>query len=70
MEAVYILLTRLMQYVVDGNEAFGQASPRRTNKLVQLFRAVAQRVKIFHADNTRVALSEPFKGKVSLVFEG
>ena len=63
MKAVDILLTHLMQYVIDGNKAFGQASLRRTNKLVEHFRVVVQGVKIFHAQNTRVVLSEPFEGK-------
>ena len=62
MEAVFLLFTRLMQYVVDDNKAFGQASLRRTNNLVERFLAVAQGVRTFHAQNTRVALSEPFKG--------
>ena len=62
-EAVFLLLTHLMRYVVDGNKAFGQASLRRTDELVERFRAVAQGVRNFHAQNTRVALLESFRGK-------
>ena len=52
-----------MKYVVDGNKAFGQASLRRTNRLVERFRVVAQGVRTFHAQNTQVVLPEQFKGK-------
>ena len=69
METIFLLLKHLMQYVVDGNKAFGQASLRRMNKLVRRTRAVAQRVKILHAQNMRVALSEPFKGKFVQCFD-
>ena len=62
-EAVFLLLTHLMRYVLDGNIAFGQASLRRTDKLVERFRAVVHGVRTFYAQNTRVALSEPFRGK-------
>ena len=63
VEAVLLLPTHLMRYVVDGNKAFGQASLRRTDKMVEGFRAVAQEVKTFHAQTTRVALSETFRRK-------
>ena len=63
VETVFLLLTRLMRYVVNGRKAFGQALLRRTDKLVELLRAVAQGVRSFHVKNTRVALSEPLWGK-------
>ena len=63
MEAIFLLITHLMQYVVDGNKAFGRALLRRMNKLVERFRAVAQGVRTFQPQNTRVASPKPFKGK-------
>ena len=61
--AVFLFMTHLMQYVVDGGKAFGLASLRRTNYLVERFRVVAQGVRTFHAQNTQVALSGQSKGR-------
>ena len=49
VEAVFLLLTHLVQYVVGGNEAFGQASLRRRSQMFECFRVVAQGVRTFHA---------------------
>ena len=42
VQAVFLSLTHLMRYVVDGNKTFGRASLRRTYNLLEQFRAVAQ----------------------------
>ena len=58
--AVFLLLT---PHAVRGerNKAFGKASLRRTDKVVECFRAVTQEVRTFYAQSTRITLTEPIK---------
>ena len=57
VEALFLLLMNLAQYVVDGTTASGQAALRRLGVLSERFRAVAQGIRTFHAQNARVAAS-------------
>ena len=63
MEALLLLRVHLMQYVVDKTKDFGRPSLRRTSKLVERFRVVAQGVMTFNAQNAQVAASAHVEAK-------
>ena len=62
VEALFLLLVHLMQYMVK-TKNFGRASLRRTSKLVERIRLVAQGVRTFHAQNAQMAASAQFEVK-------
>ena len=60
VEALFLLLINLAQYVVDGTTASGQAALRRSGVLSERLRVVAQGIRTFHAQNARVTASKQF----------
>ena len=61
VEALFLLIITLAQYVVDDTDASGQAALRRSGNLSECFRVVAQGVRNFYAQNALVAASRQFQ---------
>ena len=61
VEALFLLLMNIAQYVVDSTGPPGRAALRRLGALSERFRVVAQGIRTFHAQNARVAASRQFQ---------
>ena len=59
VEALFLLLVHLMQYMVK-TKNFGRASLRRTSQLVESFGVVEQGVRAYRAQNAHVSASAQF----------
>lgn len=61
VEVLFLPVIALAQYVVDGTNATGKASLRRSADLSERFRVITQDIRTFHAHTARVAASRQFR---------
>lgn len=61
VEALFLLLINLSQYVVYSSTTSGQTSLQRSVVLSERFRVIVQGISTFHEQNARVAASKQFQ---------
>ena len=70
MEVLFLLLISVAQYEVCGTMGPGQAALRQSSFLSERYKVIAQGIRTFHAQNTRVAASKQFQlAFMNFVFE-
>lgn len=70
VEVLFLLLISVAQYEVCGTMGPGQAALRQSSFLSERYKVIAQGIRTFHAQNTRVAASKQFQlAFMNFVFE-